>query len=321
MEYQEFNEYQNNQNTTKKRGPLVAVLLIIIFILLLIILFLGFNAYNLKVEIEILNSKLKDLESFEEDDVYISDFYEKDDISTQLNINSVLVQNSIEKIDFPTHAIASIYAAESFNLANIPNDLVLRLGWTKAEKELIKNDIDNLGEYKQKTTIENFDESVLEIFGTRVNYIDNSFTNINVPTFHAYYENRGAINFTGTSYIASYTEEGGIDSPFIHQEVDKVLKYDSRLEIHVKTAFIDTEIGTDNYIIYRDFQNDEFVGKVSELTSEQFETGYASDGDRSSFTSNIEILEIADQLDTYVYTFTIDGNNGNYYLSAFSKVK
>lgn len=305
------------QKNNDKR-PSTVMFMIVIFILIIIILCLGVYTYNLKVELE----KIKNSIAFEENEdssnnIGVIDL-NKEEKWEELNKNNSTVKTLIEKIDFPTYAVASIYNQGSFNNVTIPNDLILRLSWSKAEKKVVNGD----GEYKQTATESDMENSVLNIFGTNVNYTDASFTNINVPTFHSYEENRGVVDYTGGLYQADYAEGGGGDTPFIHQEIGKVLKYSDRIELYVKTAFIDTKYnentGDFDYILYNDFSNDEFKGKVAEMTATEFNNAYSDEeNERSLLNSNSKISEIEAELNSHVYTFTLNRVNDNYCLSRF----
>ena len=188
-------------------------------------------------------------------------------------IDDSLVKKLVEKINFPTYATASIYNTGKFNLDTIPNDLILRLGWSKIDSsnKKLKTDTEV---YTQTSTKEIMKDSITKIFGSKVKYTDKTFTNIDVMTFNGYNENRGDISYSNNLYTADYIEGGGGDVPFIHQEVQKVLKNNDKIELYVKTAFVDTEyignIDDFEYIIYQNFENNKFEGKVAEVTATEF---------------------------------------------------
>lgn len=302
----------------KRESKMWIIPIIIIFLLLIILIYLGFYAYSLKLKLEEIKNNIVS----EENEENIVDYtIHEDEIGIELETNENIVKGLIKKIDFPTHVIASIYKTGNFNLRTIPNDLILRSGWANADKELTENS----SKYNQSVTKEKIADSILDIFGRKLVYIDDSFTNIDVPTFHGYYENRGVISYSNGLYTANYKKGKG-DSAFIHQEIDKVLQYSDRIEVIVKTAFIDNEYNGNtksfDYIIYKNFNNDKFEEQLYKTTPKDFKSSYLNQNNEyTSFNSNSKILEIAKELNSFIYTFKIDSNNGDYYLSEFRKVE
>ena len=314
-------------DNSNRQSPYMIIPVIIIILLIIAIICLGFYTYNLKIKLADTENEKTEMNQQNNNNYENSgeiDF-SKEEIGIEIDKEDSGVKRLIKKIDFPTSAIASMYKTKSFNLATIPNDLILRLGWANSEKELVKNDIDNLGEYKQTVTKEKFNESVTNIFGTELNYSDDSFTNIDVPTFHAYNENRGVINYSNNLYTANYAKGSG-DAAIIQQEVQKVLKYNDKIEIYVKTAFVDAQYDKNtkefNYTIYKSFNQNKFEEAIGKITSSKLKNSYLNnDNKESSFNSNSEILKLAEKLDTYVYTFNIENSSANYYLSKFNKAE
>lgn len=101
----------------------------------------------------------------------------------ELEIKDSVVKAIIKKFNFKTYATASIYKVGNFTKDNIPNDLILRLGWDKIEaskKRLSNNSA------KETVTKEIMKQSIVNIFGNKINYKDNSFAKIDVDTFYGY---------------------------------------------------------------------------------------------------------------------------------------
>lgn len=101
----------------------------------------------------------------------------------EIDINDSVVKAIIKKFNFKTYATASIYKAGNFTSENIPNDLVLRLGWDKIEaskKKLLNNSS------KETVTKEIMKQSIANVFGNKINYKDSSFAKIDVNTFYGY---------------------------------------------------------------------------------------------------------------------------------------
>ena len=109
---------------------------IVVFIVVLIVLVVAIGVYfyisNQSEEDIILQGQTENVETNEPEN-----FVEPENNvqETQLSINSEMVEELVEKIVFPTYATASIYHAGNFDLNTIPNDLILRLGWSKIDYE------------------------------------------------------------------------------------------------------------------------------------------------------------------------------------------
>lgn len=256
---------------------------------------------------------------------------EKNEVAEELNLNDSIVQDIINKFDFETNVQASIYKVGSFNLDTIPNDLILRMGWgiTNKDEEKTLNYSDELREMEKCTqtmTKEVMEKRIKSLFGTNVKYTDASFVNIETETFENYNLNKGKIVYSNNLYTASYTEGGGGILPFIHESVQKVLKYQNKVEIYVKTAFVDTDYQSDSqrymFIVYSDFDfdNNKFQNEIIKQSEEEFYENYKST--TSLDTSNHSTINsIKNKLNTYVYTFKIDKETGEYYLDSFNKAK
>ena len=147
---------------------------------------------------------------------------------TKLDINDNISQQLLNKINFPTYAISSIYNVKNFDSTNIPNDLILRLGWSKIspEDKTIIKDNEIIHQTATKQTLNN---SIKNIFG-KINYTDTSFNNTNINTFSGYHENIGEITYSNNLYTANYVEGGGGDVPFIYQQLEKIIKYNNKIK-------------------------------------------------------------------------------------------
>lgn len=304
---------RNKKEVSISLGSIIVVLLIAVLI--------GLIIYAYKTINEIKNDSAKNPEIHAANENIL-----KDGESVELNQENNEVKELIKKIDFPTYAVASIYKTKGFDVDTIENDLILRLAWSKLEKELVENNVDNIGEYKQTATKENLENSITEIFGKNIEYTDETFTNIDVPTFYGNEANQGNVKYYNNTYTSNYIESEGGDVPFIHQQIEKVLKYNDRIEVYVKTAFIDTEYdevsNEYDYIIYKDFKNNEFNKKITQMNSLKFLDAYSDQENKlECFRENPQIGKISDKLDTYVYTFILDEGDKNYYLNEFNKAE
>ena len=299
-----------------------AVCLIIIIILLVSLIALGVYTYttkNAKVETNYTNNEnTEEYQNVENEIVNTTEnqIEGANEKAEELDLNDNLSKSLIEKISFNTYAVASMYKVGEFNINNIPNDLVLRLGWDKAQnKETLDETL------KQTLTKDAMKQSITNIFGDKLKYKDEQFKQIDVETFHnygGYTDNMGIIEYNNGTYTANVFQGGGGDVPFIHQEAEKVLKNGNKVEVYVKTAFIDTEFIESTfdfeYIIYKnfDFTSNIFEGKLSKIKAEEY--GNHEIGILES--SKKVISNISNSLNTYVYTFEAD-DAGNYNLTGF----
>lgn len=302
-----------------------AICLIIIIILLVALIALGVYTYttkNAKAETNYTNSvNNENTEEYEKVENEIANTTENqteiaNEKAEELDLNDNLSKSLIEKLSFNTYAVASMYKVGEFNTNNIPNDLVLRLGWDKAKnKETLYETL------KQTLTKDAMKQSITNIFGDKLNYKDEQFKQIDVETFHnygGYTDNMGTIEYNNGTYITNLYQGGGGDVPFIHQEAEKVLKNGNKVEVYVKTAFIDTEFIESTfdfeYIIYKnfDFNTNKFAGQLSKIKSDE----YGNHEIGISESSKEVISNVSNSLNTYVYTFEAD-DAGNYNLTGF----
>ncbi len=296
--------------------------IIYVIILTLILLIIALVIYKISTKSKEVdtneNTNIEEIAIMKE-----SESTNSEDLSIELNKNDDIVKELAKKLDFKTYAIASIYKVKDFNLDTIPNDLILRLAWANIDEndKVIEDD-------KQIATKETLNNSVKNIFGTKTKYSDNTFTNIDVLKFSGYDENIGDITYADNKYIANYVEGGGGDTPFIYQYIDKAIKNKDEIKIYVKTAFVDITSFNEaqyeyTYTIYKNFDNEksEFSDKVTDIISTDFYNKNSTDGYISITLNNNE--EITNNLNSYVYTFKLDGSDvaGNYYLYGFSKLK
>ena len=236
----------------------------------------------------------------------------------ELDINSTLVKSLVEKIDFDSYAMASILKLGNFNISNIPNDLILRLGWDKltpTDKQQINSTL------KVTVTSDILKKSITNIFGNSVNYTDGSFQPVDVPTFYEYLshpDQMGIVEYSQNDnlYTENMYQGGGRDLPFIHTELQKAIKYDDKIDIYVNPVFIDIEYSDyyDNYILYKSFNFDTntFEESISIVSSDDYSKAVISS------MSNRVVSNISNKLNTYVFTFNLDSTTGNYYLYGFN---
>lgn len=317
----------------KYREPIRIRLITVFLILTILVIFvMGGFIYRIVREkmkadkkIDQLNKNISNLENLINSTLLSNttknNFTDNSNKETKLDINDNISQQLLNKINFPTYAISSIYNVKNFDSTNIPNDLILRLGWSKIspEDKTIIKDNEIIHQTATKQTLNN---SIKNIFG-KINYTDTSFNNTNINTFSGYHENIGEITYSNNLYTANYVEGGGGDVPFIYQQLEKIIKYNNKIDIYVKTAFVDTKYDENlddfKYIIYSDFNNNTFNTKLLETTSKEFSNN--QNLEQISTRENKTISNVLNKLNTYVYSFELDNSTQKYYLTSFYKFK
>ncbi len=172
----------------------MAVCIILIILVTVALIFLSIYTYNLK-KIEnkgnigyenVINNDENTIETQKNtvlEGNNITNTNKKKSEGKEIDINDSVVKAIIKKFNFKTYATASIYKAGNFSSENIPNDLVLRLGWDRIEaskKKLLNNSS------KETVTKEIMKQSIANVFGNKINYKDSSFAKIDVNTFYGY---------------------------------------------------------------------------------------------------------------------------------------
>ena len=294
---------------------------IIVLILLFSFLFLIFFSYNKKPAKAEQHSNISDVNNTTEENKQIN-------IEKDIQVDTETLKNLVDKINFPTYATASLYNVKSFDLNTIPNDLILRLGWSKINihDESVSLYRNNDEVIQTQTVPKNtLYQKISNIFGTNIQYEDSSFINDNISTFNNIVDNPGSINYSNDIYTASYVASSGGTSPFIHQEIEKVIKSDNTVKLYVKTAYVDLKYSDDlmgyYYYIYKDFNFESntfenFIKKIADNSFFEFSSANDLPG-IISLNANQGIYKISNKLNTYVYTFEYNENNKDYYLSSF----
>ncbi len=310
-------EEQKDKVKKKKRQyidiSIGAILCTIIIVALLILnIRLGVRAYNI-----VTKNNNTDYVNETQNNISVTQ-----EVGNVLDRNNELVEQMKEKITFAPNVIASIYNAEPFSTSTIPNDLKLRLGWSKVKNEDKLKSINEKNEEVEAIEKDTMEESIKNILGHQVKCKHEDFENTNISTFSTYAQNKGTIYYSDALYksIGNTNIEDGI-APLIYQEIEKVVKYNEKVIVYVKVAYMDTD--ENKYVVYKDFNDNKFEEKLSELTPEELFgdialNKYNGEGTVSA-NPNSALDSIRDQLDTYKYTFTLEQQTGKYYLSKFNK--
>ena len=249
---------------------------------------------------------------------------------TELNINDSIVQNLIRKIGSEhekEQALDEILRVGNFDKNNIPNDLILKLGFLSVnldDRKFRDNVMDYIGtdlvpyiSTIEEMTRETLQKSIRNLFGNNIKYTDETFEMdyTEFATFSNHYlpnpYEKRVVEYKNEIYTTKWDwnlEADGPGGSFVYQNISKALKYNNKIEIYVKIAFADIAEENDewlHWILYKnyDYNHRQFSQRIIKLP----------DGDDFSMYE--------DQFNTYVYTFETDSKDGEYCLSAFSKVE
>lgn len=335
MEEKEQEQVKKQQEKTKKKvnqSTLVYVVIIFILIIaLMVVCYFGFlrkdestqtNTTNTNTTANIVTNQNTVTTNVEQTNTTVNETRPVQEKGEELKISNSDVQKILEKFNFSeSNVISSIYRVGEFNKTDIPNSLILRLGWYKLDNKKTTKDFENLRESVDAKFLK---DSIYNVFGKDTKYQDQTFKYGGIDIFTPYATEDINYNGYNNKYEATIFQGGGGDIPSIHEEFLKAIKYDDEIKIYVKTAFINVPRLTDNndfvYDIYSNynFRKEIFENKLYTTTSTDFYKNY-SYTNKLTENANTEISKIIDKLDTYVYTFTLDKDSGEYYFTAFNK--
>lgn len=308
------NQKQPGKHVDISIGAIIAVIVIIALVLLNVKL--GKQAYNIIKQDTTTNNENSN------SGTQSSNSNEIQEIGQVLNTKNEIVTEVLKKMTFSTNATASIYKNGSFNTDTIPNDLKLRLGWSRVEEKNKLKSIQANGTSIIAVEKQVMKNSIQDIFGLKIKYEAKPFNNVEVTSFATYEEVQGMINYENDMYIGAVTENNEIGvAPLIYQEVQKVVQYSSgKVKVYVKTAFADVKDG--KYILYKEY-NDGFSGQLLEITPEEiFKEALPNQATGEGTiiaNTNSSLNSIRGRLDTYTYTFEYNDSMEEYYLTEFNK--
>lgn len=317
-------EQKNKAKKEKKaKKPKKGYIDISIGAIICTIIIIGLLVLNIKLGIKAYSIITKNQTTTTNSDVEAdNDISVTQEVGNVLNNNDEIVTQMKEKITFAPNVTASIYNAETFSTNTISNDLKLQLGWDKIKEEHKLKSINENNESIEALEKEFMAESIKNIFGPKVKYKDEAFNNTNVNTFSKSCQNQGVITYDNGLYTSIVSENiEDVMVPIIYQEIQKVVKYSDKVIVYVKVAYMYTD--GEKYIVYKNFDNEKFEEELLEISPEElFQEDsfdqYTGEG-TVTINANSSLDSIRNQLDTYKYTFSLDGETGDYYLSKFNK--
>lgn len=289
-------------------GTILAI--IIILGLVVLIIQLGKYAYNLNKKDTTTDNEIETS----------SNQSTTQEIGNVINKNNEVVPKIINQITFSPKVTASIYSEGEFTAESMPNDLKLKMGWSKTKNESILKSINENNEEVETIEKMTMDETIKTVLGPTTESKGESFDYAKVTSFAASDEK---VTYSAGLYTKISKNLQEEKTPFIYQEVQKVVRYSEKIILYVKTVYIVVEDG--KYIVYKGYENNEFTEKLFEIKPEELLGDVIIDqnsGEGSiTIEPNAKLDDIRNQLDTYKYTFKLDGSTQEYYLSEFGKDK
>lgn len=285
------------------------------------------NESNVTEKITVLNENIAEnqIEVVEQKEVEENISQENSVMQNNVAEPKSNVEKVIDKIYFKDYAEASIYKVGEFTRETIPNDLILRLGFAKALQKLENKQVEEKFPNHEINKIE-IEKGIKELFGNDIKYKHDKFINIDVETFNGFHEIRDTVKPVDNKYEFIYFEGGGVDTPFIHQEIYDTIETENKIEIKMKVAYVDTVFdetqkeGFCKYHFYKDFDfnTDEFKNELLVIEDNEYYESYEN-WYVDNYNPNKSLSNIIEKLDTYSYIFEKDNNTGEFYLSEFHK--
>lgn len=217
-------------------------------------------------------------------------------IEEKIDTNSDIVTISMNKFSILNDTFVAgnmfgyLYRKNNYTVDNIDNDVKLMLG---TEQLYLKDDNFKYGNFPVVKTKSEMQNEIQKIFGNDVTYSDSNI-NLNCKTLGTYDNTNQTYTFTESDGC------GGTLTPYIETKIIEAIKYDDKLEIIEKMAYVDyTE--KDNELITNVHKNENDLNVIGNLKE------------------NDDIFTLYnDKLDSYKYTFKY--KNGNYYFESIKKM-
>ena len=325
------NEKRKNEVSLVKYIVVLAIMIVLIIILIILNLKQDSTETNTIDTSNTVTENSEEIEATEE-----TETAQGTEITDQDEIEDIMEE--IEESYAEIFENADVYMEGDFDIDTIPNELILKLAWNAIILEAVDEsgtdyagDLSYSGDGIEITNVtmtdpgtititqEKMKEKISEIFGEDIEYTDDSFDNSPHEYLWGGYstcaDGTYEVTYENNEYIAEYVEGGGDGFPVLKEYAYEAIEYEDSIEIYVKmyietphyTEVGDEEYEEDGYAYYDgyDFTQDDETGLGEEIEIS---------GDEISETE-LENIET-----TYKYTFTIDSETGDYYLSGFCEV-
>lgn len=257
-----------------------------LLIVLIIILVVGVAGYGIYYQLQNnkTNTEVKNNEEKKEGET--------------LETNSDVVKLSMNKLSILNDSLVAsefmgyLYMNDSYTVDSIDNEVKLLLA---TEQLYSKNNKFKSNTFPITITKSEMQAEIQDIFGPNVTYTDSNIT-LNCKTVGVYDASTQTYSFTEPDGC------GGVFIPEIDTKIISATKYDDKLEIVEKMAYLD----------YKEDSTGNFVQNVHKNVSDKNVIGTLSE-------NNTDVFSLySDKLDSYKYTFKY--KNGNYYFDSIKKV-
>ena len=324
----------------KENKQITISLSALIVIVVLLIVLIGIGIYIIKLKPQSEENKV----TIDESKITVNTNEEEQKTNekfTELSIESNIVKASLQKLNFQSYVFAEMLQNGNFNRKTIPNELVLRMGWSSTDDEDFNYDnyVNNIVTFSRS----NMEKSIKNIFGPNITYKDASFAPTQLDDFAGGYREHGPYEYDSKTetYSAHIFGSDEQEKFSVWQEVYKAEKSENKLRIYVRVIYYnglnylepeviglsEEEILKQNIEvtseIYKNIAGNTAVDKLGEVSNiyEKYNGNYieSSKGAEIALGENPAFDSIRNKLNKYVYTFEI--KDGNYYLSEFEQVK
>ena len=318
------NDVQNEKR--KNEVSLVKYIVILAIMIVLIIILIILNLKQDSTEVNTIDTSNTVTENSEEIEATEgTETAQGTEITDQDEIEAIIEE--IEESGAWIFENADFYIEGDFDTTTISNELILKLAWNAIVDEIANEydyrtdgysadgiEVTSLDDTTATGTItisqEKMNEKIVEIFGDEIIYTDESFDNeVDYSYFWTFREGVVDVTYEDDVYFAEYTEGGGSRPEWIEEYAYKMIEYEDSIEIYVKMYVVKEDEESEDYAFCYydgyDFTQDDETGLGEEIEIS---------GDEISETE-LENIET-----TYKYTFAIDSETGDYYLSGFCEV-
>lgn len=225
-------------------------------------------------------------------------------------LTSDMIASISDKIDFEKWVLATLYYENDFDVNNISNEMILRLGYSKISSNWdadLKNGniFDTANGLYRKISAADIDKNVKDLFGNSLKYNHQTFV---AAKYGAVCGIGGLKNLiydeNKKEYITEFNQGGGAYiTP--KQYIYDTKKVGNEVEVYANIYFFEGE----QSLYYKDFKFDDVYYIDNYVVNRAI--GFNE-------VTCTDIKDCTDLFHKYVYTFVKDGNE--FYLKSFKKL-